>query len=245
MSAMLVRRLVALVLDLLVIAAGGGGGLLLALLAVESRNTIASMGNIVVVFMLAAGGAVLAWLVLVGLVTLAGRSPGQRIAGLGYDGATTRMRRACHCLLAWLVPVVLATVPALSLDAIEQYRSAALERWETGTGWKRRYHDLTVEKSDLDYAYRSGALKDSLTEAEYLKRMRDYDSTIESLQRERARALWWAPHWLAEIDGIPWLLLAIGPVFLYLLASLILLWRPPHAAAHDFMTGVRIVAASR
>ena len=236
------RRLIALVLDLLVLAAGGLAGFLVALLAVESRNTIGSMGNIVVVFMLVAGGVVLAWVVLLGLVTLAGRSPGQRIAGLRYDGATSRMRRACHCLAAWLVPVALATVPALSLDAIGQYRNSALAQWEVETGWKRRHGELTGQRSDLEYAYRSGALKDSLTEAEYARRMQDYAGTIETLQREHARAIWWAPQWLAESDGIPWLLLAIGPVLLYALASLALLWRPPHAAAHDRMTGARIVA---
>ena len=38
-------------------------------------------------------------------------------------------------------------------------------------------------------------------------------------------------------------LLAIGPVLLYALVNLAWLFRPPHAAAHDRMTGVRIVAS--
>jgi hypothetical protein len=63
------------------------------------------------------------------------------------------------------------------------------------------------------------------------------------MQRERESALRWLPRWIVEADGIPWLLLAIGPVLIYALVNLAWLFRPPHAAAHDRMTGVRIVAS--
>lgn len=237
------RRLIAFTLDLLVLAFGGLAGFLAAVLTVDSRNTIASMGNIVIVFMLAAGGCIVVWVALVWMVTFTGRSPGQRMMRLRYDASTGRRGRACHYLMAWVAPVVLVVAPLVSLDVLGQYRNAALERWEKKHEWKRRYAELSGHRLNLEHAHRSGVLKDSATESEYERQMREYNREVDLLQRERTDAVWFVPEWLVEAGGILWLLLVYGPLVIYALVNLALLRRPPHAAAHDRITGARIVAA--
>lgn len=240
---MLFRRLIAFTLDLLLLGFGGFVGFMVAVLAVESRNTIASMGNIVIVFLLAAGGCALVWIVLLGMATFAGRSPGQRIMRLRYDAPAGRKRRACHYAMAWLAPVVLVVAPLIALDWLGQYRHTALERWEEKHEWKRRYDELSGHRSNLEEAYRSGTLRDSLTQPEYERQMRAFSKEADILQRERANAVWFVPEWLVDAGGFLWLLLVYGPLAVYALAHAVLLRWPPHAAAHDRIAGVRIVAS--
>lgn len=208
------RRLIAFMLDLLVLALGGLAGFLVAMLTVQSSNTIAGMGNVVVFFMLAAGGGVVAWAALIWMTTVTGRSPGQRVMRLCYGESAGRKQRAVHCLMAWLVPVVLVAVPAVSLNFLSQYRN-------------------DVQRAHEDHARIS-------PEAQGNKQ--DYDARLNALKRQIRHADWFAPEWLVGNDDIPWMLVMWGPLFIYALVNIALLRRPPHVAVHDRISGARIVA---
>ena len=211
---MLLRRLIAFILDLLVLALGGLAGFLVAMLTVQSSNTIAGMGNIVVFFMLAAGGCAVAWAALVWTTTVTGRSPGQRVMRLCYGESASRKQRAVHCLLAWLVPVVLVAVPAVSLNLLGQYRNDV----------QRAYEDHTRISPEIQ------------------GNQQDYDAKLNLLKRKISYTDWFAPEWLVGNDDIPWMLVMWGPLFIYALVNIALLRRPPHAAVHDRISGARIVA---
>jgi hypothetical protein len=118
---MVFARFVAFTLDLLALALGGLAGFLVAALTVQSTNTIAGMGTIVVFIALSAAGCAVILTALLWMVTVTGCSPGQRAMGLRYcdDGENgKRQQRACHCLMAWLLPVVLVAVPAVVLNEL-------------------------------------------------------------------------------------------------------------------------------
>lgn len=211
---MLFRRIIAFMVDLLVLALGGLAGFLAALLTVQSSNTISGMGNIVVFFMLAAGGCTAAWAALLWMTTVTGRSPGQRVMRLRYDESAGRKQRAVHSVIAWLVPVMLVAVPAVSLNLLGQHRN------------------------DLQRAYEEHARLSPESQGN----KQDYDAKLIMLERQIRHADWFAPEWLVGNDDLPWMLVMWGPLFTYALINIALLRRPPHAAMHDRISGVRIVA---
>jgi hypothetical protein len=210
---MLLRRLIAFMLDLLVLALGGLAGFLVALFTIQSSNTIAGMGNVVVFFMLAAGGCAVVWVVLVWVAAVTGRSPGQRIMGLCYKAPAPRKQRAFHYVMVWLVPVVLVAVPAVSLNFLGQYRNDV----------QRAYEDHVRISPEIQ------------------GNKQDYDARLNALKRKIRHADRFAPEWLVGNDDIPWMLAMWGPLFIYVLANIVLLRRPPHAAVHDRISGARIV----
>jgi len=202
-------------LDLLVLALGGLAGFLAAMLTVQSSNTIAGMGNIVVFIMLAAGGCIMAWAALMWITTVTGRSPGQRMMRLRYSESAGRKQRAVHCLMAWLVPVVLVAIPAVALNLLGQYRNEV----------QRAYEDHVRISPEIQ------------------GNKQDYDAKLNLLKRKVKQVDWFAPEWLVGNDDIPWMLVMWGPLIIYTLVNIALLRRPPHAAVHDRISGARIVAA--
>lgn len=233
------RRFIALMLDLLVLALGGVAGCMVALVTVPVSNTVGSLGNVVVFAFISALGYVVFWFALVGIVTVSGYSPGQRLMGLRYEKSAGRARRAYHCLLAWLVPAGLLVLPSVSLHLLNEYRETTLERWDRQHDWTRRYKEVAEAADDLRYAFRD----DKLTPSEYLPQKKEFDEKLEQLQRERRDAVWFAPEWLAQASGIPWLLLHGGLLCVYLIVTLALLLKPPHTATQDRIAGVRIVSS--
>ncbi len=212
---MLFGRCIAFTLDLLLLTLGAFCGFLVAHFSMLSSNTIGSMGNIVVFVLVAVGGSTVALVLLLWIVTVTGRSPGQRVMGVRYDESGGRGQRARHYALAWLLPVFLVVIPALALNWLGNYRG----------NLQRAYMDHTQVRSESDSD--QPAYKEKLSE----------------LERQLKRADWFAPEWLVGNDGLPWMLVMFGPLLIYLLTNIVLLRRPPHAALHDRISRVRIVAA--
>jgi hypothetical protein len=207
--------MLAFMLDLLVLTLGGLAGLGAGLLGVQSSNTIAGMGNVVVFLMLAGGGCALVWVSLVGITAASGRSPGQRVMGLRYDVSVGHWQRSIHFFTAWLVPAVLIAVPALTLNGLGNYRN-----------------ELQREYSDYQQA-----------QPEPHARSPEFEAKLNALELKLKRADWFAPEWLVGNDDLPWMAVMYGPLLIYLLVNLALLRREPYTAVHDRITGVSIVKA--